>query len=161
MNKLYWNRCIVFFDTFCFSSSGWLEPLLDRIARNSTTVVCPVIDVIDDTTMEYHWRDSGGVNVGGFDWNLQFNWHAVPERERKRHKVFYYLVFFLPSSVCVYVAFSPIFAVMQFTIFAFFVCVFFFIMFPASLNVRLFFFALLFFLCWTAFDFVSTKCIYI
>lgn len=69
---------------FCL---GWLEPLLDRIARNSTTVVCPVIDVIDDTTMEYHWRDSGGVNVGGFDWNLQFNWHAVPERERKRHKV--------------------------------------------------------------------------
>jgi hypothetical protein len=50
---------------------GWLEPLLDRIARDSTTVVCPVIDVIDDTTLEYHWRDSGGVNVGGFDWNLQ------------------------------------------------------------------------------------------
>lgn len=75
---------------FCFPlifALGWLEPLLDRIARNSTTVVCPVIDVIDDTTMEYHWRDSGGVNVGGFDWNLQFNWHAVPERERKRHKV--------------------------------------------------------------------------
>uniref|UniRef100_A0A1B0FBW0 Uncharacterized protein n=1 Tax=Glossina morsitans morsitans TaxID=37546 RepID=A0A1B0FBW0_GLOMM len=67
---------------------GWLEPLLDRIARNSTTVVCPVIDVIDDTTLEYHYHDSGGVNVGGFDWSLQFNWHAVPEREKKRHKVF-------------------------------------------------------------------------
>jgi hypothetical protein len=66
---------------------GWLEPLLDRIARNSTTVVCPVIDVIDDSTLEYHFRDSGGVNVGGFDWNLQFNWHAVPEKEKKRHKV--------------------------------------------------------------------------
>lgn len=50
---------------------GWLEPLLDRIARDPTTVVCPVIDVIDDTSLEYHWRDSGGVNVGGFDWNLQ------------------------------------------------------------------------------------------
>lgn len=62
---------------------------MDRIARNSTTVVCPVIDVIDDTTLEYHYRDSGGVNVGGFDWNLQFNWHAVPEREKKRHKVSY------------------------------------------------------------------------
>lgn len=74
--------------TFCFAwHIGWLEPLLDRIAQNSTTVVCPVIDVIDDTTLEYHWRDSGGVNVGGFDWSLQFNWHAVPERERKRHKV--------------------------------------------------------------------------
>lgn len=81
------------------SLKGWLEPLLDRIARNSTTVVCPVIDVIDDTTMEYHWRDSGGVNVGGFDWNLQFNWHAVPERERKRHKVIYFsILYFAPFS---------------------------------------------------------------
>ena len=41
--------------------------------------------MIDDTTLEYHWHDSSGVNVGGFDWNLQFNWHAVPDRERKRH----------------------------------------------------------------------------
>ena len=29
-----------------------------------TNVVCPVIDVIDDDTLEYHYRDSGGVNVG-------------------------------------------------------------------------------------------------
>ncbi|KAG4066660.1 hypothetical protein HA402_007296 [Bradysia odoriphaga] len=77
---------LTYLDSHCECTTGWLEPLLDRIARNSTTVVCPVIDVIDDTTMEYHWRDSGGVNVGGFDWSLQFNWHAVPERERKRHK---------------------------------------------------------------------------
>ena len=27
-------------------------------------MVCPVIDVIDDDTLEYHYRDSGGVNVG-------------------------------------------------------------------------------------------------
>lgn len=55
----------------CSVCLGWLEPLLDRIAKDPTTVVCPVIDVIDDTTLEYNWRDSGGVNVGGFDWNLQ------------------------------------------------------------------------------------------
>lgn len=73
-------------DSHCECAEGWLEPLLDRIARDSTTVVCPVIDVIDDTTLEFHYRDSGFVNVGGFDWNLQFNWHAVPEKERKRHK---------------------------------------------------------------------------
>ncbi|XP_015605302.1 putative polypeptide N-acetylgalactosaminyltransferase 9 isoform X2 [Cephus cinctus] len=77
---------LTYLDSHCECTEGWLEPLLDRIARNSRTVVCPVIDVIDDTTLEYHWRDSGGVNVGGFDWNLQFNWHAVPEREKKRHK---------------------------------------------------------------------------
>ncbi|XP_050462462.1 putative polypeptide N-acetylgalactosaminyltransferase 9 isoform X1 [Cataglyphis hispanica] len=77
---------LTYLDSHCECTEGWLEPLLDRIARDPTTVVCPVIDVIDDTTLEYHWRDSGGVNVGGFDWNLQFNWHAVPEREKKRHK---------------------------------------------------------------------------
>ncbi|XP_066583041.1 putative polypeptide N-acetylgalactosaminyltransferase 9 isoform X2 [Prorops nasuta] len=77
---------LTYLDSHCECTEGWLEPLLDRIARDPRTVVCPVIDVIDDTTLEYHWRDSGGVNVGGFDWNLQFNWHAVPEREKKRHK---------------------------------------------------------------------------
>uniref|UniRef100_U5EVC4 Polypeptide N-acetylgalactosaminyltransferase n=1 Tax=Corethrella appendiculata TaxID=1370023 RepID=U5EVC4_9DIPT len=77
---------LTYLDSHCECTTGWLEPLLDRIACNSSTVVCPVIDVIDDTTMEYHYRDSGGVNVGGFDWNLQFNWHAVPEKERKKHK---------------------------------------------------------------------------
>uniref|UniRef100_A0A1Q3G2S0 Polypeptide N-acetylgalactosaminyltransferase n=1 Tax=Culex tarsalis TaxID=7177 RepID=A0A1Q3G2S0_CULTA len=77
---------LTYLDSHCECTTGWLEPLLDRIARNSTTVVCPVIDVIDDNTMEYHYRDSGGVNVGGFDWNLQFNWHAVPDKEKRRHK---------------------------------------------------------------------------
>lgn len=48
---------------------GWLEPLLDRIARNATNVVTPVIDVIDDNTFQYH--HGPGVAVGGFDWNLQ------------------------------------------------------------------------------------------
>jgi hypothetical protein len=43
--------------------------LLDRIARNSTTVVCPVIDGIADDTFKY----GGGrdYQVGGFSWNLQ------------------------------------------------------------------------------------------
>lgn len=77
---------LTYLDSHCECTTGWLEPLLDRIARNKTTVVCPVIDVIDDATLEYHYsRDSSGVNVGGFDWNLQFNWHAVPERERAQH----------------------------------------------------------------------------
>ena len=33
----------------------------------ATTPTCPMIDVIDDDTLETR----GGVNVGGFDWNLQ------------------------------------------------------------------------------------------
>ena len=35
-----------------------------QIFTPQTNVVCPVIDVIDDDTLEYHYRDSGGVNVG-------------------------------------------------------------------------------------------------
>lgn len=77
---------LTFLDSHVECTTGWLEPLLDRIARNTTTVVCPVIDVIDDTTLQYHYHDSTGVQVGGFDWNLQFNWHPVPDIERKRHK---------------------------------------------------------------------------
>jgi polypeptide N-acetylgalactosaminyltransferase len=45
-----------------------------------------VIDVIDDDTLEFHYSDSKGTSVGGFDWNLQFTWHAIPEAERKRRK---------------------------------------------------------------------------
>ena len=44
----------------------------------------PVIDVISDDTFAY--QHSSYFAVGGFDWNLQFNWHSVPERERKKHK---------------------------------------------------------------------------
>ena len=71
---------------FIFTFLGWLEPLLYRIYQNSTNVVCPVIDVISDDTFQYHYRDSSSLNVGGFDWNLQFNWHPVPDRENKRRK---------------------------------------------------------------------------
>ncbi|XP_066248232.1 putative polypeptide N-acetylgalactosaminyltransferase 9 isoform X1 [Euwallacea similis] len=77
---------LTYLDSHCECTEGWLEPLLDRIARNSTTVVCPVIDVIDDNTLAYIYHDSSAVNVGGFDWNLQFNWHSVPQHEKKRHK---------------------------------------------------------------------------
>uniref|UniRef100_T1JB07 Polypeptide N-acetylgalactosaminyltransferase n=1 Tax=Strigamia maritima TaxID=126957 RepID=T1JB07_STRMM len=77
---------LTYLDSHCECTEGWLEPLLDRIARNNTTVVCPVIDVIDDESLEYHYRNSEGVNVGGFDWNLQFNWHAIPDHEKKRRE---------------------------------------------------------------------------
>ena len=60
---------------------GWLEPLLDLIAHNSSIVVCPAIDSIDKDTFEYQFdRD---FQVGGFDWNLQFDWHSVPDHENK------------------------------------------------------------------------------
>ncbi|CAB3401455.1 unnamed protein product [Caenorhabditis bovis] len=74
---------LTYLDSHCECMEGWIEPLLDRIKRDPTTVVCPVIDVIDDNTFEYHYSKAYFTNVGGFDWGLQFNWHSIPERDRK------------------------------------------------------------------------------
>lgn len=77
------GKVLTYLDSHIECEDGWLPPLLDRIQKNSTTVVCPVIDVIDDTTFEYHYSKAYYTNVGGFDWSLQFNWHPIPERDRK------------------------------------------------------------------------------
>lgn len=54
-----------------------------RIGENSSTIVCPVIDTIDWNTFEYYMQTDEPM-IGGFDWRLTFQWHSVPERERKR-----------------------------------------------------------------------------
>lgn len=78
---------LTFLDSHCECAEGWLEPLLTRIYEDRRAVVCPVIDVISDKTFEYHYKgDASAISVGGFDWNLQFNWHSIPEREKKRRK---------------------------------------------------------------------------
>ncbi|KHJ85386.1 hypothetical protein OESDEN_14890, partial [Oesophagostomum dentatum] len=77
------GKVLTYLDSHCECMEGWIQPLLDRIKRDPTTVVCPVIDVIDDQTFEYHYSKAYFTNVGGFDWGLQFNWHAIPERDRK------------------------------------------------------------------------------
>lgn len=71
---------------WCTFPTGWLEPLLSRIAENKSNVVTPVIDVIDDSTLRYQFSSAQSTSVGGFDWNLQFNWHAIPDAERRRRK---------------------------------------------------------------------------
>lgn len=65
--------------TFLILVVGWLEPLLDRIGRNWTSAVTPVIDVISDDSLEYTY--SSFVAVGGFDWNLQVEEGGGGERK--------------------------------------------------------------------------------
>lgn len=69
-----------------FSFLGWLEPLLDRIAENSTNVVTPIIDTIDLETLQYHLSSHHRLSVGGFNWGLVFNWHTLPERDYRAMK---------------------------------------------------------------------------
>ncbi|XP_041665149.1 polypeptide N-acetylgalactosaminyltransferase 4 [Cheilinus undulatus] len=74
---------LTFLDCHCECVSGWIEPLLERISENESTIVCPVIDTIDWNTFEYYMQTDEPM-IGGFDWRLTFQWHSVPEVERKR-----------------------------------------------------------------------------
>lgn len=82
---------LVFLDSHIECAEGWLEPLIDPIARNWSTVMTPVIDVIDKETFQYGFQAASATNVGGFDWSLMFTWHFVPETEQKRRQYKHYL----------------------------------------------------------------------
>ncbi|GAB6033350.1 UDP-N-acetyl-alpha-D-galactosamine polypeptide N-acetylgalactosaminyltransferase [Chamberlinius hualienensis] len=73
--KLAQGQVITFLDAHCECTIGWLEPLLTRISSDRTTVVCPVIDILNDDTFAYvksfemHW--------GAINWDLHFRWFTV------------------------------------------------------------------------------------
>ncbi|XP_066904273.1 putative polypeptide N-acetylgalactosaminyltransferase 9 [Halyomorpha halys] len=78
---------ITFLDSHCECTIGWLEPLLDRVTRNSTTIACPVSDSIDYATFGYSDFELGDrLQVSGFNWKLEMTWDSLPERERRRRK---------------------------------------------------------------------------
>ncbi|KAK1173096.1 polypeptide N-acetylgalactosaminyltransferase 4 [Acipenser oxyrinchus oxyrinchus] len=76
---------LTFLDCHCECVPGWIEPLLERIGENKTAIVCPVIDTIDWNTFEFYMQTDEPM-IGGFDWRLTFQWHSVPEQERRRRK---------------------------------------------------------------------------
>ncbi|XP_037294372.1 putative polypeptide N-acetylgalactosaminyltransferase 9 [Manduca sexta] len=69
---------ILFLDSHCECAKGWLEPLLDRIAENPKRIVSPVVDHIHENTFEYISQDVQDLQIGGFNWALNFVWRAVP-----------------------------------------------------------------------------------
>ncbi|EDV53308.1 putative polypeptide N-acetylgalactosaminyltransferase 13 [Drosophila erecta] len=66
------GRYVLFLDSHCEVNEGWLEPLLERLARNSNLAVSPLLDPIDPTTLSY--RKGNELLKGGFDWSLHFHW---------------------------------------------------------------------------------------
>ncbi|KAJ8267656.1 hypothetical protein COCON_G00128280 [Conger conger] len=74
---------LTFLDCHCECVPGWIEPLLERIKQDESTIVCPVIDTIDWNTFEFYMQTDEPM-IGGFDWRLTFQWHSVPEADRQR-----------------------------------------------------------------------------
>lgn len=77
---------VIFLDSHVECSHGWIEPLLDRLAENVTNVAVPILDQIDDETLEYKHGSAKTSGVGGFNWNLNFLWEVQPAREKKRRE---------------------------------------------------------------------------
>ncbi|XP_052028329.1 inactive polypeptide N-acetylgalactosaminyltransferase-like protein 5 [Apodemus sylvaticus] len=65
---------LVFLDSHCEVNKVWLQPLLHAIAKDHKMVVCPIVDVIDELTLDYI---ASPVVRGAFDWNLNFRWDSV------------------------------------------------------------------------------------
>ena len=70
---------LTFLDSHIEATDGWLEPLLDRIARNFRTVASPVIETIDEKTFQYKFVTAE--LMGTFNWKLEFDWTQISEEQ--------------------------------------------------------------------------------
>ncbi|XP_042239465.1 polypeptide N-acetylgalactosaminyltransferase 1-like [Homarus americanus] len=61
-----------------------MEPLLQRIKESRSAVLVPIIDVVDDKTLEYYHGNGRYFQVGGFTWSGHFTWIDISEEEQKR-----------------------------------------------------------------------------
>lgn len=78
------GKTLTFLDSHVEVMEGWLEPLLDRVARRHSTIVSPLVDRIHDDTFELisqTYMDK--VFVGGFTWSLDFDWYPLPNKKLK------------------------------------------------------------------------------
>lgn len=50
---------LIFFDAYIEVNTNWLPPLIEPIALNYKTSVCPFIDIVKSEDLEYIQRDEG------------------------------------------------------------------------------------------------------
>ncbi|XP_060086153.1 polypeptide N-acetylgalactosaminyltransferase 13-like [Ylistrum balloti] len=77
------GEVLTFLDSHCECFHGWLEPLLTRIAEDSTRAVTPVINSIGHHMFGVDQMPAQNVGVLHLD-HLSFHWDKIPEREKKR-----------------------------------------------------------------------------
>jgi polypeptide N-acetylgalactosaminyltransferase len=73
---------LTFLDSHIEVTKGWLEPQLDRIAADPTTVVCPVADNINSETFKFEYSKSNVTWLAGFRFEtLMFDWFTRPNKD--------------------------------------------------------------------------------
>lgn len=83
--KVAQGDVLLFLDSHCEVTNSWLEPLMRVIKEDRRNVVCPVIDVISDKTLEYSVGNPYYFQVGGFTWSGHFTWIDIPEDYTKNN----------------------------------------------------------------------------
>uniref|UniRef100_A0A8C7HZY7 Polypeptide N-acetylgalactosaminyltransferase n=1 Tax=Oncorhynchus kisutch TaxID=8019 RepID=A0A8C7HZY7_ONCKI len=76
------GEVITFLDSHCEANINWLPPLLDRIATNRKSIVCPMIDVIDHDNFGYETQ-AGDAMRGAFDWEMYYKRIPIPSELSK------------------------------------------------------------------------------
>jgi hypothetical protein len=76
---------LVFLDSHVEANVGWLEPLIQLVQDNKTTIACPMIDLINAETMIY---SASPMVRGGLTWALHFKWDSVPAEDLKTYDDF-------------------------------------------------------------------------
>eukprot|EP00063_Salmo_salar_P077904 XP_014052739.1 PREDICTED: polypeptide N-acetylgalactosaminyltransferase 10-like isoform X2 [Salmo salar] len=76
------GEVITFLDSHCEANINWLPPLLDRIADNRKSIVCPMIDVIDHDNFGYETQ-AGDAMRGAFDWEMYYKRIPIPSELTK------------------------------------------------------------------------------
>uniref|UniRef100_A0A4W5K0K3 Polypeptide N-acetylgalactosaminyltransferase n=1 Tax=Hucho hucho TaxID=62062 RepID=A0A4W5K0K3_9TELE len=71
------GEVLTFLDSHCEANVNWLPPLLDQIAQNPKTIVCPMIDVIDHNHFGYE-AQAGDAMRGAFDWEMYYKRIPIP-----------------------------------------------------------------------------------
>lgn len=74
--KIATGDVLIFLDSHTEANVAWLPPLLEPIAEDYKTSVCPFIDVIAYDTFEYRAQDEGA--RGAFNW--KFDYKRLPLR---------------------------------------------------------------------------------
>jgi len=79
------GEVVIFLDSHCEATPGWIEPLLARIKEDRSNVVVPTIEVINADTLQYQ-AAANPDQRGGFGWDLFYKWKPIPAEEQQLRK---------------------------------------------------------------------------